>query len=114
MHHEVQVLVKNQASEPLEASVRTAAKRMQVKTVAQRMQVETTVLEYCAGEQKKLQSYVCRTTLSRQGRRYWLANNLAIRILPTYHFLVILTTPRALTIPPTIRMAVGITAPETH
>ena len=42
MHHRVQVLVKNQASEPVEASVRTAAKRMQV---------ETTVLEYCAGEQ---------------------------------------------------------------
>ena len=51
MHHQVQVLVKNQASEPLEALVRTAAKRMQVKTAAQRMQVETTALEYCAAAQ---------------------------------------------------------------
>ena len=51
MHHRVQVLVKNQTSEPLEVPVRTAAKRTQVNTAAQRMQVETTVLEYCSGEQ---------------------------------------------------------------
>ena len=56
MHHRVQVLVKNQTSEPLEVPVRTATKRSQVNTAAQRMQVETTASEYCAAAQKKLQS----------------------------------------------------------
>ena len=51
MHHQVQVLVKNQTSEPLEAPIRTSTKRTQVNTAAQRMQVETTVLEYCAAAQ---------------------------------------------------------------
>ena len=53
MHHQVQVLVKNQVLEPLEAPVRTAAKRTKINTAAQRMQVETAVSEYCAAAQEK-------------------------------------------------------------
>ena len=56
MHHQVQVLVKNQTSEPLEAPIRTSTKRTQVNTAAQKIQVETVVSEYCAAAQKKLQS----------------------------------------------------------
>jgi len=60
----VQELTKNQASEPLEAPVRTAAKRMLVNTAAQRMRVGTFVSEYCADAQEKLQpSYVQNHTV---------------------------------------------------
>jgi hypothetical protein len=52
----VYVLVKNQASEPLEAPVRTVAKRTQVNTATQRMQVENVALEYYIVVQDKLQS----------------------------------------------------------
>ena len=56
MHHQVQVLVKNQTSEPLEAPIRTSTKRTQVNTAAQKIQVEIVVSEYCVAAQKKLQS----------------------------------------------------------
>ena len=54
MHHQVQVLVKNQTSEPLEAPIRTSTKRTQVNTAAQKIQVEIVVSEYCVAAQKKL------------------------------------------------------------
>jgi hypothetical protein len=50
------VSAKNQASDPLEAPVRTTAKRTQVNTVEQRMQVETVASEYGTVAQEKLQS----------------------------------------------------------
>ena len=64
MHHQVQVLVKNQTSEPLEAPIRTSTKRTQVNTAAQRMRVGTAVSEYYADDQEKLQpSYVQNHTV---------------------------------------------------